>query len=211
MLGWGHVTLQVRRWYLPPHQKQRQPFQPIASQSKDKGRSSAHQRDALCRRCCPRHALEEALQQISRFTDTCREFSLTISLKKANIMGQHVDTTPTITIEEQILEVVDKFTYLGSTIFNNLFLDAELNVRTGKASTTMAHLSKRVWENTMLTLNTKMRVYRAFVLSTLLYGSESWTLYSHQEQRLNAFHMWNFRRLLGLTWQEWVTNASVLA
>ncbi|XP_063590370.1 uncharacterized protein LOC134767242 [Penaeus indicus] len=42
-------------------------------------------------------------------------------------------------------------------------------------------LTKRVWDNTMLTINTKMRVYQACVLSTLLYGSEAWTLYSDQE------------------------------
>jgi hypothetical protein len=45
----------------------------------------------------------------------------------------------------------------------------------------------------------------------LLYGSESWTLYPHQERRLNAFHMRNLCRLLGITWIDWVTNTSVLA
>ena len=84
------------------------------------------------------------------------------------------DTTSTITIGEQILEVVDKVTYLGSTISNNLSLDAELNVRIDKASTIMVRLLKRVLDNTMLTFNIKMRVYQACVLSTLLYGSESW-------------------------------------
>jgi hypothetical protein len=69
---------------------------------------------------------EEALQRlISRFEDECRELSLNISLKKTNIMGQYFDTTLKITIEKQILEVVDKLTYLGSTISNNLSLDAK--------------------------------------------------------------------------------------
>ena len=69
--------------------------------------------------------------------------------------------------------MVDKFTYLGSTISCSLSLDAELNTRIGKAATMMARLSKRAWENTMLTTNTKMKIYQACVLSTLLYGSES--------------------------------------
>jgi hypothetical protein len=68
-----------------------------------------------------------------------------------------------------------------------------------------------VWDNTMLTHNTKMRVYQACVLSMLLYVSESWTLYSHQERRLSTFHMRNLHRLLGITWQDRVTNTSVLA
>ncbi|GFS06860.1 hypothetical protein ElyMa_001235900 [Elysia marginata] len=58
-----------------------------------------------------------------------RIFSHTISLKKTNIMSQHVDNTPTMMIDEQILESVDKSTYLGSTISTNVSLDAELNVR----------------------------------------------------------------------------------
>ncbi len=53
-----------------------------------------------------------------------------------------------------------------------------------------------------------MRVYQTCVLSTLLYGSGTWTLYAHQERRLNAFHMRNLRRLLCITWQDRVTNAS---
>ncbi|GFR86704.1 hypothetical protein ElyMa_006059900 [Elysia marginata] len=147
------------------------------------------------------------------FNDSSHEIesSLTISLKKTYIIGQHVGTTPTITTDEQILEVVDKSAYLGSTISNNLSLDVELNVRKGKASTTMARLSKRVWDDTMLTLNTKMRMYQACIVSTLLYGSESWTLYSHQEQRLNALHMLSLRPLQSITWQNRVTNTGVLA
>jgi hypothetical protein len=74
------------------------------------------------------HAMhsEETLQRlISRFADECKELSLNINLKKTNIMGQHVDTNLKITIEKQILEVVDKCPYLGSTISNNLSLDAK--------------------------------------------------------------------------------------
>ena len=126
-------------------------------------------------------------------------------------MCQDVSNAPNISIGDHTLEVVEKFTYLGSTISNNLSLDNELNCRIGKAATAMARLTKRVWDNTMLTANTKMRVYQACVLSTLLYGSEAWTLYSRQEHRLNAFHMRCLRRLLGITWQDHVTNNDVLA
>lgn len=85
-------------------------------------------------------------------------------------------------------EVVDDFTYLGSTISSNLSLDVELNTRIGKAATAMAHLNKIVWSNAILTTNTKMRVYQACVFGDLLYGSKSWTLYLRQERRLNTLH-----------------------
>jgi hypothetical protein len=63
----------------------------------------------------------------------------------------------------------------------------------------------------MLTINTKIKVYQERVLSTLLYSSEAWTLYKHQEQRPNKFHnMRNLRRLLGITLQDRISNADVL-
>jgi hypothetical protein len=43
--------------------------------------------------------------------------------------------------------LVDKFTYLGSTISKKQSLDAEFNVRISKAATVMARLVKRVWDN----------------------------------------------------------------
>ena len=58
--------------------------------------------------------------------------------------------------------------------------------------------------------HTKVNVYKAFVISTLLYGSESWTMHAHQEKRLNVFHMRCLRRILGITWQDKVTNKVVL-
>ena len=56
---------------------------------------------------------------------------------------------------------------------------------------------------------TKIQVYRACVVSTLLYGSESWTLRTQQERRINAFHM---RQILHIAWQDRMKsqNSSVL-
>ena len=58
----------------------------------------------------------------------------------------------------------------------------------------------------MLTISNKMKVYLACVLSTLLYSSKTWTLYSYQETRLNTFHLRCLRRILGITWQDCVPN-----
>ena len=73
----------------------------------------------------------------------------------------------------------------GSPIAHNLPLEAELNKRTGRAVTTVSRLTRRVWDNNKRTVRTTMQVYIACVLSTLLYGSESWTLYSQQNKTLS--------------------------
>jgi len=155
------------------------------------------------------HIEAELQSLLDRFAKACDGFGLEISLKKTNVMAQDAEQ-PRITINNHELEAVSQFTYLGSTITDNLSLDTEINKRIGKASTTLARLSQRVWNNSMLTLNTKIAVYRACVLSTLLYASESWTLYASQEKRLSAFHMRCLRRILGITWSDHVTNNDVL-
>ena len=126
------------------------------------------------------------------------------------MLGQDVDTPPIITIANYQLEVVHEFTYLGSTITDNLSLDAELNKRIGKAATTLWRLATRVWENPKLTTKTKMAVYNACVVSTLLYGSEAWTIYSKQERKLNSFHLRSLRRILCISWRNKVPNTEVL-
>ena len=100
--------------------------------------------------------------------------------------------------------------YLGSTITDNLSIDSEPNKRIGKAAMTHSRLTKRVWSNYKLSDHTKVNVYKACVISTLLYGSESWTMHAYQEKRLNVFHMRCLRRILGITWQDKVTNKVVL-
>lgn len=154
---------------------------------------------------------EEQLQSLmNRFSTACDLFSLTISLKKTQVMCQGTTIPATISINDHQLEIVNQFTYLGSTATNNLSLDTEIDKRIGKAASTLSQLSKKVWENRQLTTNTKMVVYKACVISTLLYGSESWTTYAYQERKLHVFHLRCLRRVLGITWQDKVTNNQVL-
>ena len=157
------------------------------------------------------HTQQELQLLMDRFARACKDFGLTISLKKTNVLGQDTPAPPVIIIDNYELDVVHQFTYLGSTITDNLSLDIEIDKRIGKAATTLARLTSRVWTNPKLTAKTKMAVYNACVLSTLLYGSETWNTYARQEKRLNTFHLRNLRRILGISWQDKVTNTDVLS
>lgn len=55
-----------------------------------------------------------------------------------------------------------------------------------------------------------MAVYNACAVSTLLYGSETWTIYVRQERRLNSFHLRILRHILGISWQDKACNTDVL-
>ena len=127
-------------------------------------------------------------------------------------MAQDSDMPPVISINRQPLKVVPSFTYLGSTVSSSGNLDSELNSRIGKAAGTMANLNNRVWNNTCskFTENTKLRIYQACVLSSLLYSSETWTTYRRQEKRLNSFHLRCLRCILRIHWQDRITNFELL-
>ena len=121
------------------------------------------------------HSAEKLQSLLNQFSNACEAFRLTISLKKTKVMCQGNEDTPALTIKDYSLDAVSQFTYLGSTTSNNACLAVELGKRIGKAATNMAKLSARVWENKKLTTQTKVAVYRACIVSTLLYVSESWT------------------------------------
>ena len=151
---------------------------------------------------------QDWLQRLmDKFSDACDLFGLTISQKKTQVMGQATPAPPCMTVSGKELEVAHQFQYLGSTTTDTLSLDVQLRKCIGKASTP---LSKRVWENKHLTIPTKINVYKACVISTVLYGSESWTAYPTQEQKLHVFHLRCLHRILGITWQDKVWNNDVL-
>lgn len=133
---------------------------------------------------------------VSCLSNACKEFDLTISTKKTDVMAQDSDYPPAISIDGHMLEIVENFAYLGSTISSTLNIEVEVKNRIVKAVAVMARLTKRVWNNSSLTETTRLRVDQTCVLGTLFYGSETWTTHAKQEKKLNSFHMRFLRRIL---------------
>ena len=84
----------------------------------------------------------------------------------------HADCISSIAIYGNPREIVNKDT--GSRISSSMSLKVDVNTMIAKAVAIMARLNKTVWDN-HLTENIKLRLYQTCVLSTLLYGSETWT------------------------------------
>ena len=108
------------------------------------------------------------------FSKACKEYALTITIKKTEVIAQDAEIPPSIYIDGSNLSVADNFKYLGSTISGNLSLDVQINAQIGKATTVMAKLNKMVWQNISVTMNSKFKVYQARVTSIPLYRSETW-------------------------------------
>ena len=51
-----------------------------------------------------------------------------------------------------------------------------------------------------MTLSTKAHLVKAVVFPVVMYGCESWTIKKAERQRINAFELWCYRRLLRVPW-----------
>jgi hypothetical protein len=105
---------------------------------------------------------------------------------------------------------VDKFTSLGSTLSRNVVIDDEVNARLAKASVAFCRLYKNVWDIRGNTTETKIKVYRAVVLTTLLCDCEAWIVYQRHARKLNHFHTFSLGKLLRIKWQEKIPDTEVL-
>ena len=150
---------------------------------------------------------EEKLQKgVDQVSDSCDSYDLTISIKKTEVVYQPAPGKPykesTITVKGERLQVVDKFTYLGSTLSRVVHIDDEVNARIAKASAAFGRLCGSVWARSGIRLDTKLKVYKAVVLPTLLYACETWTVYQRHAKRLNHFHTSCLRKLPTESWEQ---------
>ena len=65
-------------------------------------------------------------------------------MKKKNLLGLDTKAPPVIAIDDYELDAVCQVTYIGSTITDNLSLDAEINKGIGKAASSLARLTAPV-------------------------------------------------------------------
>ena len=155
------------------------------------------------------HTPEQMQQIVDAFSTASRKFGLQINIKKTEVLFQpgsnHRDEKE-ILVDGTALNQVESFTYLGSTISKDGRIDAELVKRMSKASSVFGRLSTRLWNNHHVSTRVKGKIYRATVISTLLYGAESWTLYTSQVHKLHAFMMRHLRAIMKITWKDKVTN-----
>ena len=61
-----------------------------------------------------------------------------------------------------------------------------------------------------ITLPTKVCLVKAMVFPVVIYGCESWTIKKSEHQRIDAFELWYWRRLLRVPWTARRSNQSVL-
>ena len=67
-----------------------------------------------------------------------------------------------------------------------------------------------IFKSRDITLLTKIHLVKAMVFRVVMYGCESWTVKKAECQRINAFELWCWRRLLRVPWTPRRSNQSIL-
>jgi len=67
-----------------------------------------------------------------------------------------------------------------------------------------------IWKDRNIKTATKIKVMKSVVWAVFQYGVEGWTLKKSDRNRIEAFEMWCWRKMLSISWQEHRTNDSIL-
>lgn len=160
------------------------------------------------------HSEQDAQLLVDRFSASATRFGLTVSVSKTEVLCQPAPgrnlPPPSISINGETLKVVNSFKYLGGVLSEDCSADADVGSRIAKAAVAFGKLERKLWGSHDVSLNTKVVVYKAAVITVLLYNCETWTLYRKQLKQLDAFHMRCLRRIAGISWQQLVPNTEVL-
>jgi hypothetical protein len=157
------------------------------------------------------HEGEELQDSTTAWDEGYRKFGLKMNYEKTKMLSLTSNEQDCrIQVANNTIEHVQRFVYLGSTLSSDNSLDQEITNRIRAAHCSYGRLMRRVFLNHGLRIRTKLAVYQAVVVSTLLYGCETWTLYSRHTKLLEQFHIGKLRRLLRIRWQDRVSNDDVL-
>ena len=156
------------------------------------------------------NSAEEVQIIVDPFSDASKKFGLKINIKKVLFQPNSTRTRGDyIMVDGNKLNSVMKFSYLGSTISGNGCIDDEIQRRMAKANASFGRLRQRLWKYHHVSTRVKGKIYRAIVLSTLLYGAEVWTVHRRQVKKLHAFTMRHLRSIIRITWMDKVTNKEI--
>ena len=160
------------------------------------------------------HSFEDAQLIVDNFSRACCRYGLTISIKKTEVLHQPRPGQPpcsqSINVGGKELKSVEKFCYLRGILAQNSRVDNKITAPIRKAGSANGRLQHRLWSDYGIQLWTKVQVYKTVVLSTLLYGCESWTQYWHHVKVLEQFHQLCLHKIFNMTWRVRVSNTDIL-
>ena len=136
---------------------------------------------------------EEELKSLLKVKEESEKVGLKLNIQKTKIM-----TSGPITswqIDGETVEMVADFIFLGSKITADGDCSHEIKRLLLLGRKVMTNLDS-IFKSRNITLPTRVRLVKAMVFPVVMYGCESWTVKKAERQRIDAFQLWCWRRLL---------------
>ena len=132
---------------------------------------------------------------------------LKINIQKTRIMASSSITS--WQIDGKLVETVDDLIFLGSKITADGDCSHEIKRCLLLGRKVMTNLDS-VSKSRDITLSAKVHLIKAMIFPVVMYGCESWTIKEAEHQRIDAFKLWCWRRLLRVPWTAKRSNQSIL-
>ena len=112
-------------------------------------------------------------------------------------------------IDGETMETVRDFIFWGSKITADGDCSHEIKRRLLLGRRVMTNLDS-ILKSRDITLPTKVRLVKAMIFPVVMNGCENWTIKKAEHQRIDAFELWCWRRLLRVPWSARRSNQSIL-
>ena len=129
------------------------------------------------------------------------------NIQKTKIMAS--GPTTSWEIDGETVETVSGYILLGSKITTDGDCSHQIKRRLLVGRKVMTNLDS-ILKSRDITLPTNIHLVNAVVFPVVMYGCESWTVKKAERQRINAFELWCWRRLLRVPWTARRANQSIL-
>ena len=150
---------------------------------------------------------KELKSLLKKVKEERKNVGLKLNIQKTKIMASSPITS--WQIDGETVETVTDFIFFGSQITADCDCSHEIKRHLLLGRKVMTNLDS-IFKSRDITLQTKVCLIKAMVFPIVMYGCESWTIKKAEHQRIDAFELWCWRRLLRVPWTARRSNQSIL-
>ena len=151
--------------------------------------------------------IEELKSHLMKVKEESEKVGLKLNIQKTKIMASGPITS--WEVDGETVETVSDFIFGGSKITADGDCSHEIKRHLLLGRKVMTNLDS-ILKSRDITLPTKVPLVKAMVFPVVMYGCESWTVRKAERQKIDAFELWCWERLLRVPWTARRSNQSIL-
>ena len=140
---------------------------------------------------------EELKSLLMKVKEESEKVGLKLNIEKTKIMASSPITS--WQMDGETVETVSDFIFLGSKVTADGDCSHEIKRRLLLGRKVMTNLDS-ILKSRDIILSMKVHLVKAMIFPVVMYGCESWTVKKVEHQRIDAFELWCWRRLLRVPW-----------